>query len=173
MVFPRWSMLTASKFRPSGSQSRLCPLLDARASPLGRSRHDTCHSGILRSLVHFDEQGNTYVDHGRSSPMIIASLQRMQHAKACIRQAFRLYHSPLLTATPSTRGRHKRCSTPVRWDEQQTVRQNQPLSRSCKCLCTASEKTAAGGRRLFLYSKSDCPLCDGYKVASFTSSAAH
>ena len=118
------------------------------------------------------EQGNIYLEHGRSSPMITASLQRMQHANACLQQAFRLCHSDCLLQPPLP-VQTSDLLTPVRRYEQQTVRQSQPLSRSCRCLCTASEETAAGGRRLFCTAKVIALSVMAIWWASYMSSAAH
>ena len=97
--------------------------------------------------------------------MMIASLQRMQHVHTRTLQAFRLCDFQSFIAKASTRGRREAFSIPARQAEHQTVKQSQPLYRTRKCLCTASRGPAAGCRQLFLYSKEDCPLCDGYKVA--------
>ena len=158
------SMLTASKFRLSGSQALLSSLLERGRALFQEADTTLITLGVFVPPVYFEEQGWDSVDHGRSSLLTTASLQRMQHANACVQQAFRLNAFRCFIAIQSTRGRLEAYSTPVRQDGHQTVKQIQPLYRSCRCLCTAAKENAAGGRRLFLYSKDDCPLCDGYKV---------
>ena len=56
MDFPGRSRLTASGFRPSGSQPRLSPLLE-RVRALLQEADEGYHCGIFVSRVHFSELG--------------------------------------------------------------------------------------------------------------------